>query len=171
MENEIKEEDIENKNPIKELEELEKANGIPEQLKSILTDTEIPENKKITIISLFVGSIRGSFKGPIPPPKILKDYNEAVKDGAERVVAMAEKQLHHRIQLEDYTIKESLKQSKAGQIFGFILGFAGLLSASILALLGHETTAGIFGTTTIVGLVAVFVWGGKSSQKDSPDKN
>jgi len=151
-------------------EELEKANDVPEQLKLILADTEIPESKKRTIVNLF-GSIRESFSGPIPPPKILKGYNEAVKDGAERVVAMAEKQLNHRIQLEDYAIKEELKQSKIGQIFGFILGFVGLLSASILALLGHETTAGIFGTTTIIGLVTVFVLGGKSSQKDVSDKN
>jgi len=162
MDNEIKKE---------ELEELEKTNGVPEQLKLILADAEIPENKKRTIIKLFVGSVRESFVGPIPPPKILKAYDQAVRDGSERIVAMAEKQLNHRIQLEDYAIKEELKQSRVGQIFGFVLGLVGLLSASILALLGHETTAGIFGTTTIVGLVTVFVLGGKSSPKDSPDKN
>ena len=32
-----------------------------------------------------------------------------------------------------------------------------MLIASLLAYLGHDTVAGIFGTTTIVGLVTIFV--------------
>ena len=156
-----------NKNSIKESEEFGDL-IIPEQLKIILADPEISEDKKEAIIRLIVGvSVRESFSGPIPPPKILKGYNEVLKDGAERVVAMAERQLSHRIQLEDYAVKEELKQSKIGQIFGFILGLIGLILTTVLALLGHETIAGIFGTTTIIGLVTVFVLGRRSLQKNS----
>lgn len=36
-----------------------------------------------------------------------------------------------------------------------------------LAMLGHDTVAGIFGTTTIVGLVTIFVIGKKGQSKDS----
>jgi uncharacterized membrane protein len=171
MENELKEKGRDDKGPVKELEEA-KDLIIPEQLKLILADPEIPKEQKEKIIRLVVGvSLRESFSGPIPPPKILKGYNEVLKDGAERIVSMSEKQSDHRIQLEDYAIKEELRQSKNGQIFGFILGIFGLTSATVLALLEHEITAGVFGTTTIVGLVAVFVIGRKSLQKDSSDKN
>lgn len=69
--------------------------------------------------------------------------------------------------LENYAIKEELKQSGRGQVFGFILGILGLSLATMLTLLGHEAIAGIFGTTTIVGLVTVFVVGRKYQQKDS----
>ncbi|MCL1967585.1 MAG: DUF2335 domain-containing protein [Fibromonadales bacterium] len=160
----------ESKNPVKEVEESSDL-VVPEQLKTILADPEIPEDKKEAIIRLVVGvSVGESFSGPIPPPKILKGYNEAIENGAERVVAMAEKQSSHRIQLEDYAVREELKQSRIGQIFGFVLGLVGLLLATTLALLGHEAIAGIFGTTTIIGLVTVFVLGRKSLQKDSSGK-
>lgn len=111
-----------------------------------------------------------SFRGPIPHPDILRGYNEVVKDGAERIVVMAENQSNHRIQLEDFAIKEELKQSNRGQMFGFILGIFGMGLAAILAILGHEAIAGIFGTTTIVGLVAVFVIGKNVQQKDLIEK-
>ena len=83
---------------------------------------------------------------------------------------MAEKQSNHRLNLEDHAIKEELRQSGRGQIFGFILGLIGLGLAATLALFGHETIAGIFGTTTILGLVTVFVIGKKTQDKDLSDK-
>jgi uncharacterized membrane protein len=145
---------------------------VPDELKAIIENSEISDtNKKIIVRAFAKMSINKlSFIGPIPPPNILKGYNEVVKDGAERILAMAENQSNHRIQLETHAIKEELKQSRLGQLFGFILGVLGLGLATTLALLGHDTIAGIFGTTTIVGLVTVFVLGKKAQQKDLSDK-
>ena len=84
---------------------------------------------------------------------------------------MAEKQSNHRMQLENYAVKEELKQSRLGQIFGFILGLVGFGLATTLAMFGHEAIAGIFGTTTILGLVTVFVLGKKAQHKDLSDKS
>ncbi|TAE38321.1 MAG: DUF2335 domain-containing protein [Sphingobacteriales bacterium] len=148
---------------------------IPEDIQTIIEDPEIPQAKRDRIIKAFIRitSIRqaSSFSGPIPPPQILKGYNEVVKDGAERIVIMAEKQSNHRMQLEDHAIKEELKQSRLGQIFGFILGLVGFGLATTLAMFGHEAIAGIFGTTTILGLVTVFVLGKKAQQKDLSNKS
>lgn len=147
---------------------------IPEEFKPILADPDIPKDKKDKIIRAVLGiSIRkaSSFSGPIPPPELLKGYNEVVKDGAERIVIMAEKQSNHRMKLEDHAIREELKQSRLGQVFGFVLGIVGLLLAAILAILDHETIAGIFATTTILGLVTVFVLGKKAQKKDLEDKD
>ncbi len=148
---------------------------IAEEIQTIIEDPEIPQDKRDRIIKAFnrVTSIRqaSSFSGPIPPPQILKGYNDVVKDGAERIVIMAEKQSNHRMQLEDYALKEELKQSRLGQIFGFILGLVGFGLATTLAMFGHEAIAGIFGTTTILGLVTVFVLGKKAQQKDLSDKS
>ena len=74
------------------------------------------------------------------------------------------------MELESHAIQEELRQSGRGQVFGFILGIVGLALATALALSGHETIAGIFGTTTILGLVTVFVIGKKSQQKDLKEK-
>jgi len=83
---------------------------------------------------------------------------------------MAEKQLEHRIHLENYIIKEELNQSKRGQIFGFVLAIVVLLFVLILSILGHEMVASILGGTTMIGLVAVFVIGKKLQQKDLKSK-
>ncbi|HQK41836.1 MAG TPA: DUF2335 domain-containing protein [bacterium] len=167
-------------NQSRDSENLEKTSKeqdeiiIPEEFKPILADPDIPKDKKDKIIRAVLGLSIGkasSFSGPIPPPELLKGYNEVVKDGAERIVVMAEKQSNHRMQLEDHAIKEELKQSRLGQVFGFILGIVGLVLAAILAILDHEAIAGIFGTTTILGLVTVFVLGKKAQKKDLEDKD
>ncbi len=145
----------------------------PDEIQSIIDDPEIPKSKRDKIIKAFVRVIsvrQASFSGPIPPPEILKGYNEVVSNGAERIVLMAENQSSHRIHLEDHAVKEQLKQSRQGQLFGFILGLIGLILATVLALLGHETIAGIFGTITIVGLVTVFVLGRNTQDKDLSEK-
>jgi uncharacterized membrane protein len=107
------------------------------------------------------------FSGPIPPPEILKGYNEVVKDGAERIIVMAEKQSDHRMQLENHAVRESGR----GQIFAFILALVGMGITLISLKWGFEVVAGIFGSTTIVGLVSVFVLGKKAQQKDLSGKN
>lgn len=66
--------------------------------------------------------------------------------------------------LEDHSVKQGWRQSGRGQIFGFIIAIVVLLLATGLAVTGHEATASVFGGTTIVGLVTVFVLG-KKSQK------
>lgn len=139
---------------------------IPDELKPIVEDQELPDEKKDAIIKALLIQKASSFSGPIPPPEILKGYNEVLENGAERIIIMAEKQSEHRMQLENHAIKEQLKQSRRGQNFGFTMGIIGLALATILSLTGHETVAGIFGGTTIVGLTAVFVIGKRLQQKE-----
>ena len=76
---------------------------------------------------------------------------------------MAENQSKHRMALEDHAVKEELKQSRNGQWFGFFLALIGMAAAVWLATKGHETVAGIFATTLILGLVTVFVVGRKKT--------
>ena len=82
---------------------------------------------------------------------------------------MAENQSGHRIELEKLAIKEELKQSSRGQLFGFILALIGMGIAFGMAYLGKDTVAGIFGTTTIIGLVTVFVIGKKEQKNEAPE--
>lgn len=58
--------------------------------------------------------------GPLPPPEILKKYNEATPDGAERIFKMAEREQKH---------------IHRNQNTGFVLAFLGeILGWSIVAL-------------------------------------
>lgn len=142
---------------------------IPDELKTILAG--LPEEQRKAILGVFVSVKRSSsFSGPIPHPEILSGYNDVVNDGAERILTMAERQSAHRISLEDHVIREELQQSRRGQTFGFTLGLIGMVISAFMAYTGHETVAAIFGSTTIVGLVTVFVVGRRMQEKDIPEK-
>lgn|SRR5690625_1217444 len=153
---------------LKREEDLEDIH-LPDELESILSDPDIPQDKKITILrgAMSMSILRSSaFSGPLPPPEILKGYNEIIENGAERIIRMAENQSTHRMGLENYAIKEELRQSRWGQVFGFILGVIGMGLATVLGLYGHEVVAGIFGSTTIIGLVTVFVIGRRAQRSN-----
>ncbi|MFW5895383.1 MAG: DUF2335 domain-containing protein [archaeon] len=140
---------------------------LPKELKEIIQ--YIPDDKKDEALKVITAqSIEHStsFSGPLPPPSILDEYNNVLDNGAERIMKMAENQSNHRIEMEKHAIKEELRQSKTGQNFGFILAIIGMIIAFLLAYLGHDTVAGIFGTTTIVGLVTIFVIGKKRQDKE-----
>ncbi len=72
--------------------------------------------------------------------------------------------MQHRMNLEDYLVKEEMRLISRGQLFAFILSVFGLLLSGALACLGHEIVAAIIGGSTIVSLTATFV-AGKISQK------
>src|SRR5271166_6856833 len=62
-----------------------------------------------------------AFSGPLPPPAVLAQYNETVPNGAERIVAMAEKQQEHRLEIEHSVIHGNSLDQRLGLIFGFIV--------------------------------------------------
>ncbi len=78
-----------------------------------------PQSAPKSIISQLKAST--VFTGPLPPPQILAQYEQLSPGFANRVFEFAEKQQKHRFELEEYAIPESIKISKLGQIFAFII--------------------------------------------------
>jgi len=152
--------------------ENDSAGIIPEAVKQKIPGLSGSDEEKTGILQAFISTtVHETFRGPLPPPVLLKEYNEVIRDGAERVFEMAEKQVLHRLQLENHALKEELKQNRNGQLFGFILSLTGLGLATLLAMSGREMIAGIFGTTTVIGLVTVFVIGKRIQQKSPGAKD
>ncbi len=108
--------------------------------------------------------------GPMPPPHYLKQYNEIIPGGAERILAMAENQSNHRMRLEDFSIREEHRQSSKGQDYGLFIAIFIVAVAGALAYFGHEVVAGIFGGGTIIGLVSVFVLGKRQQETSLEEK-
>lgn len=125
-------------------------------------------DKKLVLEAVFSQKVsisqQSSFRGPIPSPETLREYSAIIPNGAERILAMAENQSQHRMQLENHVVHAQLSQSKRGQTFAFVLGLTGLLVATFLAYNGHETTACVLGGGSLVALASAFL-GGKSTQK------
>ena len=60
-----------------------------------------------------------SYSGPLPPPVLLRGYDEIVENGAERIFRMAEQQAAHRQELERMLLGGQDRRASRGQWLGF----------------------------------------------------
>lgn len=98
------------------------------------------------------------FSGPIPPPNLLARYNEIVPNGAERILAMAERQSKHRESLEAQVVAGNVSSQSRGSLYAFIIALVAVSGGIFLI---HDGK-GASGLATIIcsltGLVSVFVY-------------
>ena len=100
-----------------------------------------------------------TFSGPLPPPEILVQYNDVVPNGAERIIALAERQAEHRMALENRVIDADIRRSNWGLGVGFLVSLAWLLVSYLVIHEGHAVAGVFLGSLDLVGLVGVFVYG------------
>jgi uncharacterized membrane protein len=106
----------------------------------------------------------------LPHPEILQKFDLVVPGAAERIIAMAEKQSAHRMELESKVITADIESSRKGQLFGFVVALGGLLSSFVLVINGFQVVGGILGGATLVSLVSVFVYGSKTRKDERVQK-
>lgn len=91
--------------------------------------------------------------GPLPHPELLREYDALIKDGAERIMQMAERQQEHRFEIE----KSVTKDNKRGQWMGWSLTLLFIGVGTWVTLVGHEAVGvAIFGGS-IASIIALFV--------------
>lgn len=111
-----------------------------------------------------------AFAGPLPPPAMLADYNNLVPRGAERIMAMAEKQQDHRHNLEKQVIEGNLAAQKRGQVCAFILALIVILGGIYLIATGLAVLGFVALVTAVGGLAATFIIGKKRQEEDLREK-
>lgn len=136
------------KTPDEVLEEIISSEMSTEELEQQLQPREV------------INAIRSEFRGPLPPPDILKQYDEVDRGLANRIVCMAEKEQEHRHGRENKCIRADSRDSLLG-IFSawficvsmiytggrIVLGvphISGLLSGSVISLAGFGGVIGVF---------------------------
>ena len=141
-----------------------------------IIENDLPTEQKTQQISQIIRISCESFSGPIPHPKILEGYQAIITSAPERILAMAEKEQQHRIEVENEMLaqnKTNITNSKnanlISQIFAFILILILIGTGTTLTLFGyHAVGITIFGTT-ILGIAGVFVTG-KLFQRNPDNK-
>jgi uncharacterized membrane protein len=111
------------------------------------------------------------FSGPIPPPNLLKKYDEIVPGAAERILSMAERQSEHRIYLEKFVVKSDSKRADSGLVAGLVVALTALIIAGILIYTGHDVAGTIVGSLDLVALVGVFVYGSLNRRAEREKKS
>lgn len=138
---------------------------VAEVLEPLLEQLELPKEKEAQVRRMVTTIL--SFQGPIPPPMLLRQYEDVVPGSADRLIRLTEKQTDHRIDMERTIVKGRVGLSVRGQVMAFVLSvFFGVI-ALWLGLEGHDRLAGTIAVTTIIGLAVVFVLGKKPGESST----
>lgn len=111
-----------------------------------------------------------AFQGPLPPPYLLRGYQDILPDAPERIFQLTEKEFAHRQKMEEKALDGAINRDKRGQWFGLGATIFTVACATLLGITGHEVLAG-----TVIGIVVavagIFVLRQKPSiKKKAEDK-
>ncbi len=129
-----------------------------------------PENKEKLRQVLEAQLFARFHRGPLPVPEDIALYDKYIPDGADRIMAMAEREQVARIDRQGKLVSAETKQSGRGQVFGLIIGVLGIASGAVVALLGSEWVGGVISGATVVSLVTVFLTGRKRTSIEAHQK-
>ncbi|MCY3877998.1 MAG: DUF2335 domain-containing protein [Rhodobacteraceae bacterium] len=82
-----------------------------------------------------------SFKGPLPPPVLLEEYEKIDSGLADRIVKMAESEMSHRQQWEMKVLIAQKTDIQRGSWLGFMIAVGSLSVAGLCAYLGEPLVA------------------------------
>lgn len=96
--------------------------------------------------------------GPLPPPAALERFNDIIPGGADRILAMAEKEQGHRIEYESTGLRATTEEAKRGQYLGSVLSAVALLGAVFVVYLGGpwEVSVALVGIP-VLGIIRAIV--------------
>jgi len=100
-------------------------------------------------------------QGPLPMPEDLARYDQLIANGAERILAMAEKNQTHRQQLEKAVTLSNVRTERLGQYLGFILFVLILATSTYLMVATDRNLEGLF---ALIADVSAFYFMHRGSQ-------
>jgi uncharacterized membrane protein len=93
------------------------------------------------------------WSGPLPPPAALDQFNQIIPNGAERIMAMVEREQAHRISEESAILSATIKDTARGHWIGLLIASASISGAVWTAYIGSHPTVSI----ALVGLPLVAI--------------
>ncbi|EOE6703122.1 DUF2335 domain-containing protein [Morganella morganii] len=131
----------------------------PQVLKRILDNP-----KAVSVIEK-----REFFRGPLPHPRQLKQYNDTLPGAAERIFQLTEREQAHRHNSETKALNGAISRDKRGQWMAYSLSLLILGIAAYFAYQGDKWFAGVLITGNLVALATVFSIGKRAGkEKEQP---
>jgi uncharacterized membrane protein len=97
------------------------------------------------------------FSGPLPPPALLKQYDDVAPGAAERILKKFESQTDHRIRLESVVVWTGSIKELGGLVCGFIIAMTAIIGGIYTALQGLPFLGGSLSFTGLAALVGAFL--------------
>jgi uncharacterized membrane protein len=112
-----------------------------------------------------------SYQGPIPPPVILREYEDLVPGSAKQIIDLFQSQSHHRMDMESRVITSDIWKSWTGLILGFIIAMSIVMAGTWLITQNHDVAGGSMITTGIASIVGAFIYGTRSQRQERTEKS
>lgn len=84
-----------------------------------------------------------SWSGPLPPPAALEHFNRIIPNGAERILAMVEREQEHRTRYEQKALDATAREARRGQYLGSGLSALALIGAVFTTYIGAPEAVSI----------------------------
>ncbi len=106
----------------------------------------------------------------MPPPALLREYDEVVPGLAERIVGMTEKSITGHIDRDNRLADAEIEISKSGQSMAFVLTLIALIASIVFFAKGNALAGGLLIGLPVVLLVRSFLpgSGGQPMQQADP---
>lgn len=127
--------------------------------------------------SLLIRQLRAEHSGPLPPPALLKQYDDIISNGAERIMQMAESEQQHRHDMERQLVNQEINDAadgrgieRRGQIFAVIVCLSLIYVAREIALAGNPGYATLLAGGTLASIITAFISGKFKGEKKQDDE-
>lgn len=128
----------------------------------------IPEEKREEIISRIV--LQEQYSGPLAHPRIVAGYERQLPGSTDRILAMAEEQQRHRVEMEDRGQQAAIERDKRAMNRGFVLALVLMLLSAFALYLGADLVGFGFVATSVVSLAGVFLYSHQSTRQELREK-
>lgn len=110
------------------------------------------------------------YSGPIPHPQLLREFNDVIPDGANRIMIMAEKQSEHRRNLEEKIVNANNRDSLLGIIFALVIALVIVGSGTFLLFNDKEVSGMGLLLSGIGTFITVFIVGKRNDDKQHQEQ-
>lgn len=98
-----------------------------------------------------------SWSGALPPPGALREFDELIPNGAERIMRLTEQETAHRISYEDRALDANIAESRRGQWLGASISILALGCAIGAVALGSPYVAIAFLGVPVFSIIQAIV--------------
>lgn len=140
---------------------------IPEEMLTRALADKISKEPEVEIQRVVrAAAVSQSYRGPIPPPAMLGQYDEVSPGFADRIVAMAENEQKHRHGLESLAVEGEINKDTRGQHYALSICLTVVFGSMFLIYNGHDVAGSALAGGSLMGLAYIFITGRKPDKED-----
>lgn len=115
--------------------------------------------------------------GPLPPPQILQEYEQASPGSAKRIIELTEIQGAHRRLMEERALeaqvegmRRQFREARLGQILAVVITALAVGCGTFIAVQGQPWPGALLGIVGLGGIFSAFLKGPERDESPTPQE-